>query len=142
MKSVCHEKGRDITSLPKASRGSETILIAEPDSDVRRCTKEILRRRGYRAVEAMDGKEAIRIFADNKDRIDLVILDVIMPKKTGKEVYNEIIKIRPGMRVIFSSGCGPDIMRDKGIQAGTARFLTKPLSSKELLQKVRDVLDE
>jgi signal transduction histidine kinase len=121
--------------------GSETLLIAEDDDDVRKFDAAILEQFGYRVLTAVDGADALRIFADHKDVIDLAILDVVMPMKNGKEVHDVIQKIRPGARVLFTSGYTADIINRKGVMRGEFEFIEKPHSPLELLKKVRDVLD-
>ena len=121
--------------------GNETILIVEDDSAVRELISQTLRGRGYNIMEAEDGEVAVHIFGDRKDEIDLVITDVVMPKMNGREVFEEIIKIKPGARVLFTSGYANDTIIEKGVYEGLFEFIPKPLSPEELLLKVREVLD-
>ena len=122
--------------------GNETILIAEDSDDVRRLTGEVLRKSGYRVIEAVDGQQAISLFLENSGSIDLVILDVVMPNKNGREVYNEITMIRPRIKVLFVSGYTADVLIDKGIPDRSIEYLAKPLSPVLLLGKVREILDK
>ena len=78
---------------------------------------------------------------ENKDKIDLVIIDVVLPKKNGREVYEEIIKANPDIKTIFTSGHTDDIILEKGIEDGSFEFIAKPLLPDDLLLKVRQVLD-
>jgi signal transduction histidine kinase len=121
--------------------GAETILIAEDDAAVRTLMKEMLARFGYAVIEAIDGEDAITRFMENRDKVRLLILDVIMPIKNGKEVFEEIRKIRPDVKVIFASGYMPDILHKKGIPEENQNFIAKPLTPTELLRKVRETLD-
>jgi PAS domain S-box-containing protein len=121
--------------------GKEVILIAEDNTEVRLLTKEVLEGSGYTVLEARDGWDAIEKFAQNKDKINLVILDVVMPKKNGNEAYHEIRKIKEDVKALFTSGYTGDIVLSKGIQDNAFNFLPKPLSPVELLKKVRTVLD-
>jgi PAS domain S-box-containing protein len=121
--------------------GTETLLIAEDDDDVRKFDAAILEQFGYRVLTAIDGADALRKFADHKEAIDLAILDVVMPLKNGKEVHDLMQKIRPGARVLFTSGYTADIINRKGVVQGEFEFIEKPHSPLELLIKVRDVLD-
>jgi FixJ family two-component response regulator len=73
--------------------------------------------------------------------VDLVILDVVMPGKNGKEVLDEITRTDPGIKAIFISGYTGDVVIDKGVQREGVDFLQKPLSVPKLLSKVREVLD-
>jgi PAS domain S-box-containing protein len=128
--------------LPLLKKGTETILIAEDDIYVREFIKEILTEYGYKVLEAIDGKDAIRIFNAHMDTIQLIMLDVVMPKMDGKEVYNEIKKASPDTKVIFMSGYATDILYKKGIVEEGLIFISKPISPDELLFKVREVLDK
>ncbi|MGA2109158.1 MAG: PAS domain S-box protein, partial [Syntrophorhabdales bacterium] len=121
--------------------GSETVLVVEDDEGVRKLTTEILRAHGYTTMEAADGEDVVKVFMENHDKIDLMILDVVMPKKNGKEAYEEIRKTHPNVKVIFTSGYTGEVILDKGIQGETVDFITKPLTPNGLLRKVREVLD-
>jgi two-component system cell cycle sensor histidine kinase/response regulator CckA len=127
---------------PIIKRGIETVLIAEDDAQVRELIKEVLEGFGYKVVEAEDGEDAIRVFNKNKNRIQLLILDVIMPKRNGKEVYDEIKKVRPDIKTIFTSGYNADIIHKKGILEERLNVISKPITPDELLRKVREVLDK
>jgi PAS domain S-box-containing protein len=128
-------------ALPIVKRGTETILIAEDDTYVRDFIKEILTGYGYKIIEAFDGEDAIKVFNRHRDAIHLLILDVIMPKKDGKKVYQEIKKICLDTKVIFISGYATDILYKKGMLEEGLNFISKPLSPNELLIKVQEVLD-
>ncbi len=124
------------------SGGTETILVAEDDVTVRALVKEILEQYGYTVIEAVDGEDAIGRFREHRDRIHLLILDVIMPKKNGKEVYEEIRKARPDVKVIFSSGYTADILSRKGILENNFSLILKPISSTDMVRQVREALDK
>src|SRR5208283_4363855 len=127
---------------PLPARGTETILIAEDDTALRKLFSTILQTYGYNVILAKDGEEAIKKFMDNKDKIQLVMLDMIMPKKSGKEAYDTIIKMRPNMKTLFSSGYTADrIDKDIMLKEGF-NFIVKPLSPKDLLSKIREILDK
>jgi len=128
--------------LVKVKGGTETILIGEDDTQVRNLLKEVLSNAGYIIIEAMDGNDAVEVFQKHKDNVHLLILDVIMPKKNGKEVYAEIKNVKSDIKVIFVSGYSEDIIYKKGILEVGLNFISKPVSPDELLIKVRDVLDK
>ncbi len=132
-------------SVPAAAmeppRGTETVLIAEDSVEVRSITRQVLEGHGYSVMEATDGEDAIDMFRQYGDRIDLVILDVIMPKKSGREVYDELKIMRPDIDVLFTSGYTADIIHKKGILDTDLNFISKPVTPHSLLTKVRDVLD-
>jgi PAS domain S-box-containing protein len=123
-------------------RGSGTILLAEDDETLRELASSVLRESGYAVIEAADGEEAVRKFVARKEEIGLVILDVIMPKKSGKQAYDEIRAMRPAVRALFVSGYAPDIVREKGLLEGGAEILLKPFLPSELLRKADAVLRE
>ncbi len=125
---------------PEITPGHETILIAEDSEGVRQLMTKMLTQFGYTVVEAADGEEAILKFS-TYGKIDLLILDSVMPKKNGREAYDEIIKIAPHIKVLFTSGYTRDIILNKGIEDRTFDFIAKPLSPNDLLRKVREVLD-
>lgn len=122
-------------------RGTETILVVEDNEAVRKITRTMLNDNGYTVIEAVDGEEAIRQFREHQDRIQLLLIDVVLPKKNGKEVYEEVIRTRPGMKVLFTSGYTADVIHAKGIADEGLHFISKPAGMRELLQKIRDVLD-
>lgn len=130
-----------IEYIPKIG-GSETILLVEDNADIRNVARIILENFGYKVIEAVDGEEAIAKFMDNKDAIDLVLLDVVMPKKSGKEVFEEIKKIKPDMKILFMSGYAPDIINSKGLIREGLDFIQKPAPPNELLEKIRVILDK
>jgi signal transduction histidine kinase len=128
--------------LPISKGGIETILVAEDDAMVRKFMREILEGAGYTVIEAKDGEDAIDVFIENKDRIKLLILDVIMPKKNGKEVYETLKESNPYIKALFISGYSADILHKKGIISEGPEVILKPISSDNLLRKIRDLLDK
>jgi PAS domain S-box-containing protein len=124
-----------------AQGGSETILIGEDNASVRELAKEVLEQFGYSVIEARDGEDVISKFEQSKRNIDLVILDVVMPKKNGREVYEAIKRIKPEIKVFFMSGYTADILSDKGMHEEKLDYTPKPISPQEFLVKVRAVLD-
>jgi len=129
-------------SAPATIGGTETILVAEDDADVRKTTRSILENFGYTVLEAEDGEDAIRVFQGNRDTVKLLLLDVIMPKKNGKETYEEIRNLRPGMKALFISGYTANIIHKRGILDQSLDFIMKPVSPTDLLKKVREVLNK
>ncbi|MBN2466569.1 MAG: response regulator [Deltaproteobacteria bacterium] len=125
----------------RVTTGTETVLIAEDDESVRKLTKEILERAGYQVIEAADGNDALKRFGELHDKIHLLLLDVIMPQKNGKEVYEAIRRIRPDIKVLFISGYASDLILKKGIIEEGLQFISKPVTPEALLLEVRKVLD-
>jgi PAS domain S-box-containing protein len=125
----------------EVSAGTETLLLAEDDTEVREFTKYILEESGYTVIESRDGDDAVDKFMENKGEIQLLLLDVIMPGKNGKEVYHEISRENPDVKVLFMSGYTANIIHKKGILDDGLDVILKPVSPRKLLQKIREVLD-
>ena len=121
-------------------RGTEVILIADDDPGVRKLVTAVLCRYGYTAIEARDGEETLRIFNENK-QIDLIVMNVVMPGRTGGAVFREVRKTDPAAKVLFMGGYARDVIIDKGVDGAMVDFIRKPIVPRELLQKVRKVLD-
>lgn len=119
---------------------SKTILVADDDTVFRELIKTQLERSGYRVIEAIDGIDAIRKFVDHKDSIELLIIDVIMPKMHGREVYASIKKMRPGIRTIFVSGYEADFINKKIESEEQIHLIIKAELPKLLLPKVQEIL--
>jgi len=139
-------KGRVVKEEVKVSApvagGTETLLIAEDEEIVKVMLKLILEKVGYSVVVAGDGNEALARFREH-DTIALVLSDMVMPGKNGKEILAEIRKITPGMKFIFISGYSADIVQERGmgvLEEGV-ELLTKPFLKNDLLRKVREMLD-
>ncbi|MBI5634252.1 MAG: response regulator [Nitrospirae bacterium] len=139
---MLHSDDRDepAPSVAEPKRGSETILVAEDDEEVRIYIHDILRLFGYSVVEAADGGEAVRIFSQ-RPGIDLLLLDVVMPGKNGREVFDAIKILSPEIRALFISGHPADIIGKRGVLEEGINFIGKPVSPEELLSKIREVLD-
>jgi nitrogen-specific signal transduction histidine kinase/CheY-like chemotaxis protein len=126
---------------PPPRGGTETILFTEDDAIVRTMTGSFLRDFGYCVIAAVDGEDALEKFAEHEQEIDLLILDVMMPKKNGGEVYKAVKALRPDIDVLFVSGYAADIIRQKGILEEDIQFISKPVSPADLLRKIREILD-
>jgi len=122
-------------------RGTETILLAEDSPEVREITKEILNNNGYTVIEAYDGVDAINKFVENMEIIDFLLLDVIMPRKNGRETYEEIKKFKPSIKVLYVSGYATDILSKKNILEEKINFVSKPIIPNKLLKKIREILN-
>ncbi len=135
------QAGSDESELPQG--GSGTVLIAEDDDAVRVLSRRVLEGFGYSVIEAADGQEAIDRYRENNGgSVDLLILDVIMPNRSGKEVYDAIRAMNPGIKALFMSGYTAEIVRRRGMLDPGVHFLSKPVSPRELLGKVGEILKE
>lgn len=121
--------------------GHETILVAEDNASMRKLMEIVLGSFGYTVISAEDGEEAIAKFMDNRERISLVLLDMIMPKKNGKEVSEAIRKVSPRIKILFASGYTMNIIKPQELTEGGFNFIQKPFQSKDLLAQVREILD-
>lgn len=122
--------------------GVETILVAEDEEDVRELVRIVLESHGYTVIEAVDGADAVEKFKENKDRVRLLLLDVIMPNKNGKEAYEAIREMRPDVKALFMSGYSEDIVYKKDILEKKLPLIPKPISPAKILEKVREALDK
>jgi CheY-like chemotaxis protein len=136
-------RGEEVIDEPaSAPRGGETILIAEDEPMVRSLAIRILEKGGYRVIAASGGKEALRLFKENRNDISLTLLDAIMPKLTGHDVYQHIKVDYPEAKVLFISGCDSVTAQTDLIFQERLRLVKKPFDADTLLQTVREVLDE
>jgi Response regulator containing CheY-like receiver, AAA-type ATPase, and DNA-binding domains len=118
-----------------------TILLVDDEESVRAIVTKILSRHGHKVIEAEHGADALRLAADYKDRIDLLITDMYMPGLRGPEIIEKLRPSRPGIRVLFMSGYGDEDVARSGVQPGSS-FLRKPFTVQELSEAVRTVLAE
>lgn len=134
------EDGVTASSRPALLRGTESVLLVEDDAQVRQVAGEILRRAGYRVLEAETLDGALTL-SDQNEIIDLLLSDVVMPKVNGREVAEGLRARRPALKVLFMSGYTDDVVIQHGVQEASVAFIQKPFSPISLLRKVRDVLD-
>jgi CheY-like chemotaxis protein len=120
--------------------GSETILLAEDDDQVAELAQTILEDVGYRVLLARNGREAIELFHGHADEIAVAVLDVVMPGKSGRAVYDEIVRTRPGVPVLFTTGYSGDALATDGMPDDAFEILPKPFGPRELLARVRAML--
>ncbi|KAB0663634.1 DUF3365 domain-containing protein [Oryzomonas japonica] len=121
--------------------GTETILVAEDEAGVRRLLDDILTQYGYQVILAEDGQEAVEKFMANRGKIHLVLMDIIMPRKSGQEAVAEIWRLQPDIKVCYASGYTADFIRNRGVDDGGIELVMKPVRPQELLWKVREILD-
>jgi len=121
--------------------GTETVLVAEDDAAIRKLISRILGNYGYKVVEAVDGRDAVAKYAEFGSGVDLLLLDGIMPWKSGRDVYREVLLINPKARAVFMTGYSEDIMNREGLLEPGIDVIQKPLTPSALLKKVRQALD-
>jgi len=121
--------------------GSETVLVVDDELFIVSVAHDILTRHGYRVLGASSGPEALHLFKSWPDlKIDVALLDIVMPVITGPELALELQKIRPNLPVIFISAY-PEIAEQRPQQLRHLQFVSKPFTSVKLLGKIREVLD-
>lgn len=138
------KKRIEIVEKPLASnikKGTETILIADDEDMVLHVGREILNVMGYKVLSATGGYEAIEMYQKHKDKIDLVILDMIMPDMGGGEVYKKIKEINPKVKVLLSSGYSLDGEAAEILTYGCNGFIQKPFDVNNLSRKIREILN-
>ena len=123
-------------------KGSETILLVDDEDMVINVAPEMLKAMGYRVLLARSGKEAIEVYKNSKDNIDMVILDMVMPDMGGGGVYDRIKEINPNVKVLLSSGYSIDSQASEILERGCDGFIQKPFNIKDLSLSIRKVLDQ
>ncbi len=136
-KTVPREK--DLTQ--QLLKGSETILLVDDEEMVVDIGKEILEKLGYEVFTALGGAEAISLVEQHKNKIDLVILDLIMPDMSGSKTFDNLKACRPDIKVLLSSGYSIDGQASEIINRGCDDFIQKPFNLKQLSRKIRKILD-
>ncbi|MGH7134620.1 MAG: ATP-binding protein, partial [Pirellulales bacterium] len=127
-------------TLP-AEGGHETILVAEDEPMVRNLAVRILTGAGYSVLAAADGAEAVNLFESHAGSIHLALLDAVMPKLTGREVFDRLKLLKPALPVVFSSGYDPDMGQIKSLRSKGLRMVQKPFDPDVLLRAIRESLD-
>ncbi len=121
--------------------GSETILLVEDNESVRNLTSTILQRRGYTILSAEDGPNALKLLEPGKLTIHLLLTDVILPDMNGRDLYTEVVKQYPDIKVLYMSGYADDVIARHGILEEGINFIQKPFAGQALSLKVREILD-
>jgi len=123
-------------------KGDKTVLLVDDEEIVIDVAVELLKKLGYNVIEAGSGKEAIQLFGEWCDKIDMVILDMIMPDIGGGEVYDRIKEIDPQVKVLLSSGYSIDGQATDILERGCNSFIQKPFNMAVLSNKIREVLNK
>jgi len=121
--------------------GMETILVVDDEESIRGLCEEILGKYGYQVLTASDGETALNIYQEAKEKIDLIILDLIMPGMGGRKCLEELIKMNPEVKVLISSGNVIGEPPGATLKTGAKRFIRKPYTLREMLQVIRDVME-
>jgi two-component system, cell cycle sensor histidine kinase and response regulator CckA len=135
---VSPEERREPTN---ASAAGTVVLVEDEDMVLWMATK-LLEEMGFQVIQAQTPEKALTICADHEQQIDLVLSDVVMPGMNGKEMYDRIRRLRPGLKVLFMSGYSEDIVAQRGVVEQGMHYIEKPLEMNKLYQKIRQVLAE
>jgi PAS domain S-box-containing protein len=122
-------------------KGNETILLVDDEALVIDVGVQLLGKLGYTVIEAKSGRDAIRIFKEQNHTIDMLILDMVMPNMGGGEVFDQIKRIDPKVKVLLSSGYSVNGEATEILKRGCEGFIQKPFSMEDLSKKIREVLN-
>jgi signal transduction histidine kinase len=130
----------DTETLPNMEGGTETILVADDETSIRKLVRDTLEPLGYSVIEATDGEEALELFNRSESKIDLLFTDVIMPKMTGKKLAETLLAQHPQLKVLYMSGYTDNVIVHQGVLDSHVEFINKPLVPSVLTKKIREVL--
>ncbi len=122
--------------------GTETILLVDDEESIRELGAELLDSFGYKVINASNGKEALEIYRVEKDRISIILLDLIMPVMDGKKCLEDILRMDPNAKVVICSGYSEGGPEDNLMLSGAKAFIQKPYDMKRLLTTIREILDD
>jgi two-component system, cell cycle sensor histidine kinase and response regulator CckA len=131
----------DVEGVVANVRGTETILLVEDEPTVRELAKEFLEEYGYRVLAAANGSEGLSVCKEFREKIDLIITDVVMPQMSGRELAEQARILRPETQVLYMSGFTDDAVVRHGVIADDLCFIQKPFSPDALASKAREILD-
>lgn len=137
------EKSVKIEKEPqqRIPKGKETILLVDDEDMIIDVGKQILEKLGYNIMIAKSGREELNLYKKNQEKIDMVILDMIMPSMSGGETYDKLMEINPRIKVLLSSGYSVEGQATEILKRGCDGFIHKPFSVGELSQKIRGIFD-
>jgi DNA-binding NtrC family response regulator len=134
-------KVKDEKTLEEIPGGTETILLIEDEEALKEMVHLMLESKGYKVFTAQDGKEAIRVYKEHKEEINIVLTDMGLPAMIGTEVFKKLKELNPNVRVILASGFFEPDIKPELYKSGVKGFIQKPYSPDEVLRKLREVLD-
>lgn len=135
------ESGGERPERMHTENGNELVLLVEDDEQVRTLVRRILGHHGYEVLEADGVEKALALFEQYEDSIDLLLTDVVMPRMSGRELAERLLRSHGALKVLYMSGYTEDVASRHGVVESSAAFLLKPLTPRALLRKVREVLD-
>jgi two-component system cell cycle sensor histidine kinase/response regulator CckA len=132
---------KEDTPSEEIVKGPETVLLVDDEDMIIEVGGEILKALGYQVLTAKSGKEAVDLYTKNKDKIHMIILDMIMPGLSGGETYDALKKVNPEVKVLLSSGYSVDGEASEILKRGCKGFIQKPFNIKSLSKRLREILD-
>ena len=129
------------TVIGKTYKGRETILLIDDEAMIARTGRRMLEKLGYHVLVAESGQAALEIFEEFRDRIDLIVLDMIMPGMGGSEIFDRLKTLDPSIRVLLSSGYSLNGQASKIMKRGCEGFIQKPFNIEQFSKKIREILD-
>ncbi len=133
---------KPVKSADRVIKGTGTVLLVDDEEVIVEVGQDLLKAMGYRALVAKDGKEAIEVYKKNRDDIDIVVLDMVMPNMGGGEAYDRMKEINPDIKVLLSSGFSVDGDATEILERGCNGFIQKPFTIKDLSAKIREILEK
>jgi PAS domain S-box-containing protein len=130
-----------LRAIPEPAKGTETILLVEDEEAIRKVAKRSLEAAGYKVLTAGAGDEALLVSSQYAGKIHLVLTDMVMPRMSGKALAQELVKMRPTVKVLYMSGYADNAFVHHGVVDDGMQFIGKPFTGTELAHKVRNVLD-
>ncbi len=137
-----HELPQEVKIIKKTEKGSELILLVDDEEMITAVGKEMLVVLGYKVITASSGYDAVEIVKNHQDEIDLVIIDMIMPKMSGGELFDQLMQINPELKTVLSSGYSVEGDAQKILDRGCCGFIQKPFNLSKLSEKIREILQE
>ena len=121
---------------------AEIILLVDDEEIVIGVGRQMLEKLGFSVLTAKNGKEALDIYRNNQNEIDLIVLDMILPDKGAADIYDELQSINPALKVLLSSGYGADQQTSELLSRGCNGFIQKPFNMQSLAGKISDILNK
>lgn len=138
---IMMQKGVPLFMKFNFKKGSETILLVDDEKALREIGKEMLKTLGYKVLTAPEGNEAVTIYANQKETIDMVILDMMMPGMDGGDTFDALKQTNSQVKVLLSSGYSQDTVANDILARGCNGFIQKPFRLVDLSEKLRSIFD-